>query len=69
MYEQILRLDYPLQTTLILYYYNELTVKEIAKVMGCFEGTVKSRLYTARKRLKLRLLEQEETESRKVVRV
>lgn len=69
LYEQILRLDYPLQTTLILYYYNELTVKEIAKVMGCFEGTVKSRLYTARKRLKLHLLEQEETEPRKVVRV
>ena len=69
LYEQILRLDYPLQTTLILYYYNELTVKEIAKVMGCLEGTVKSRLYTARKRLKIHLLEQEETKSRKVVRV
>lgn len=60
IYSQILKLDYKLQTTLILYYYNELTVKEIAKVMGCLEGTVKSRLYTGRKQLKLHLTKQEE---------
>lgn len=58
IYSQILKLDYKLQTTIILYYYNELTVKEIAKVMGCLEGTVKSRLYTARKQLKLHLIEE-----------
>ena len=34
------------------YYFNDLSIKEIAKVMGCFEGTVKSRLYAARKNLK-----------------
>lgn len=60
IYSQILKLDYKLQTTLILYYYNELTIKEIAKVMGCLEGTVKSRLYTGRKQLKLHLTRQEE---------
>lgn len=60
IYSEILKLDYKLQTTLILYYYNELTVKEIAKVMGCLEGTVKSRLYTGRKQLKLHLTKQEE---------
>lgn len=60
IYSQILKLNYKLQTTLILYYYNELTVKEIAKVMGCLEGTVKSRLYTGRKQLKLHLTKQEE---------
>lgn len=59
IYNEILKLDYKLQTTLILYYYNELTIKEIAKVMGCLEGTVKSRLHTARKKLKLHLLEEE----------
>lgn len=58
VYSQVLKLDYKLQTTIILYYYNELTIKEIAKVMGCLEGTVKSRLYTARKQLK-RYFEQE----------
>jgi RNA polymerase sigma-70 factor (ECF subfamily) len=55
VYHEILKLDYKLQTTLILYYYNELTIKEIAKTMGCLEGTVKSRLYTGRKKLKVRL--------------
>lgn len=67
LYDNISKLSYPLQTTLILYYYNELTLKEIAKVMGCLEGTVKSRLHTARKKLKLHLLEQEESKLRKVV--
>ena len=60
IYSQILKLDYKLQTTLILYYYNELTIKEIAKVMGCLEGTVKSRLHTGRKQLKLHLTQQDE---------
>lgn len=67
VYEEVLKLEYTLQTTIILYYYNELTVKEIAKVMGCFEGTVKSRLYTARKKLKLHLLEKEGLNSKEVL--
>ena len=36
---------------LILRYFNELTVPEIAKVLGCREGTVKSRLSRAHGRL------------------
>ena len=36
----------------VLYYYNEMSVKEIAKTLQIFEGTVKSRLFTARKHLK-----------------
>ena len=36
---------------LILRYYNELTVPEIARTLGRFEGTVKARLSRARKRL------------------
>lgn len=55
LYQEILKLNPKLQTTLILYYYNEFSVKEIAKIMGCFEGTVKSRLYTGRSRLKTNL--------------
>ncbi len=49
------------KTTVLLYYYNQFSVGEIAKIMGCFEGTVKSRLYTARKNLK-KNLRKEETE-------
>lgn len=43
------------RTTAVLYYYNEMSVKEIAQAMGCFEGTVKSRLYHARQQLKVNL--------------
>lgn len=53
------KLSIPLKTTIILYYYNELSIKEIAKVLGCFEGTVKSRLHNARKLLKKQLLSKE----------
>lgn len=59
IYQEILKLQPKLQTTLILYYYNEFSVKEIAKIMGCLEGTVKSRLYTGRRRLKENLIGQE----------
>lgn len=43
----------------ILYYYDELSVKEIARVLGCREGTVKSRLYIARNQLKNLLREED----------
>lgn len=59
LYQEILKLQPKLQTTLILYYYNEFSVKEIAQTMGCLEGTVKSRLYTGRRRLKVNLMGQE----------
>lgn len=49
---QIRNLDVKHRMVLVLYYYNEMTVKEIAKTMNCLEGTVKSRLHTARRRLK-----------------
>lgn len=60
LYQEILKLQPKLQTTLILYYYNEFSVKEIAQIMRCLEGTVKSRLYTGRRRLKVNLIGQEE---------
>lgn len=37
---------------IILFYYNDFTTKEIAKITKSFEGTVKSRLHRARKKLK-----------------
>ncbi|WP_312352804.1 RNA polymerase sigma factor [Aminipila sp.] len=43
------RLSLPMKTTVILYYYNGLSVREIAGIMNCFQGTVKSRLYNSRK--------------------
>ena len=59
--EEIKKLDGKYQLILILYYYNELPIKEIAKIVGCLEGTVKSRLHTARSKLKAALLERVES--------
>jgi RNA polymerase sigma-70 factor (ECF subfamily) len=51
LYSAIASLDTKLRTVVILFYFNDLTVRDIAKITGTLEGTVKSRLYTARKRL------------------
>lgn len=40
------------RTVLVLYYYNDFDVKEIAEVLGSMEGTVKSRLFYGRRLLK-----------------
>ncbi|WP_027398707.1 RNA polymerase sigma factor [Anaerovorax odorimutans] len=50
--EAVEHLEIKKKTTILLYYYNNFSVSEIAQIMGCFEGTVKSRLHSARKNLK-----------------
>lgn len=52
MIEAVRKLEYRQRAVVILHYYNGLGTKEIARVMECMEGTVKSRLFTARKNLK-----------------
>lgn len=59
LYEAIGRLPAKQRTAVVLYYFNGMTTREIASVMGCLEGTVKSRLYTARNQLK-QVLESEQ---------
>lgn len=49
------RLDIKYRTVILLFYYNELSTREIAHITGTLEGTVKSRLFKARKRLKEQL--------------
>lgn len=44
----------------LMYYFEELSVKEIADTLGIKEGTVKSRLYTARQTLKTELEKHED---------
>jgi RNA polymerase sigma-70 factor, ECF subfamily len=46
------RLDERLKVPLVLSVYSEMGLGEIAEVMGVPEGTVKSRLFTARQKLK-----------------
>lgn len=47
--QKIQTLKLSLRTVLVLHYFNDMSVREISKVLGCFEGTVKSRLFKARK--------------------
>lgn len=59
LHAEIENLDLKQKTVIVLFYFNGLSIKEIAKIMGCFEGTVKSRLNSARKKLKLSLIKNE----------
>ena len=52
LYGAISRLPVKQRTAVILYYFEGMNTREIAEVSGCLEGTVKSRLHAARKRLK-----------------
>lgn len=61
--EQINKLDAKQRLVIVLYYYNQLSVKEIAKIAGCLEGTVKSRLYAARKQLSIGLRDLQQSKS------
>ncbi len=40
------------RAVVVLFYYQGYQINEIAGILGCLEGTVKSRLHTARKQLK-----------------
>lgn len=51
LYEAVGKLTKPLRTVVILYYFNELSVIEIAAILDCKEGTIKSRLHAARNQL------------------
>lgn len=44
-----------LKTVIVLYYYNDMTTEEIAKITGSLNATVRSRLYYARHALKKQL--------------
>ena len=56
--QAIRKLEYRQRTVVMLYYFNDMSVEEIAGVTGSFAGTVKSRLFKARKNLR-KILEEE----------
>ena len=66
LYGAIEKLPAKQRTVIVLYYFNQLSSREIAKVMGCMEGTVKSRLFTARKNLKRVLADEHYTMKKEV---
>lgn len=53
-------LDEKHRTAVVLYYFDEMPIRDIARVMGCMEGTVKSRLHTARRSLRQVLTDSEQ---------
>ena len=59
------RLSEEQRLVILAYYYDGMSVSEIAKVLDISEGTVKSRLHLARKRLRLFLTEQEKKQGYK----
>lgn len=60
LYEAIKKLPVKQRTVIVLYYYNQMSIKEIAGICGCLEGTVKSRLFNGKARLKEELLKKEQ---------
>ncbi|MEG0259625.1 MAG: sigma-70 family RNA polymerase sigma factor, partial [Lysinibacillus sp.] len=51
----IFRLKPQYREVIVLYYYEDLSVKEIAGLLSCSENTVKTRLSRARQQLKERI--------------
>jgi RNA polymerase sigma-70 factor (ECF subfamily) len=59
VYEAISKLQFKQRATLALYYLHDFSLAEIAKIMNCPVGTVKSRLHHARQNLRRELLADE----------
>lgn len=57
LHQEIGKLELAYREVVVLYYYDELSVKEIAQVLRLSESNVKSRLHRARKALKVQLEE------------
>lgn len=55
LYKAVQSLDIKYRTAILLHYYMEMQTKEIARITGTLEGTVKSRLFKARLLLKQKL--------------
>ncbi len=51
VYETVMTLPEKYRTVVHLFYYEDMSTKEIAEVMGCSDGTVRSLLSRARKKL------------------
>ena len=66
LYAALRTLDEKRRVAVVLYYFDDRSVKEIAQATGVTEGTVKSRLFSARRHLR-QALTAGETEPREAV--
>lgn len=55
------KLSLPLRTVIVLHYFNDMSIREISRVLDCFQGTVKSRLHKARAKLRELLGEEDDS--------
>jgi len=55
VWDELNKLDERHRTTIILRYFHELSVAEIAEIMATKEGTIHSRLHNAREKLRIAL--------------
>ncbi len=53
----VLEMDSKYKDIIILYYYNDLTISEISRILGISENTVKTRMVRGRKKLEIKLKE------------
>lgn len=58
------KLSDKLRICIVFYYFNDMSIKEIAEVLNCSEGTVKSRLFKAKKNLEKELVSMSNGEGR-----
>lgn len=58
VYRQVLKLPAPMREAVILYYYEDLSVREIAAACGTSESNIKKRLERARAKLRLAITEE-----------
>lgn len=61
LYRALDSLGHRQRTAVILYYFNELSIREIARATASPEATVRTRLFAARRRLRQMLEREEET--------
>lgn len=52
LYEAVNALDKKQRTVVVLFYFNDMPINEIAKVTGSLKSTIKSQLFLARKKMK-----------------
>ena len=58
LFDAVMRLPKKYRIAIHLFYYEDYSVREIAEILNCREGTVKSQLNRGRKLLKSMLLEE-----------
>ncbi|MDO5142949.1 MAG: RNA polymerase sigma factor [Eubacteriales bacterium] len=60
LYQALHLLDEKRRTVVVLHYFDEMPVRQIAQTLGVTEGTVKSRLFSARRHLRQALTAKED---------